>query len=79
IIDAGSWEMPYLFQWLKGAGNVAEQEMYRVFNCGIGMVVVVDPALADQAAAMLREAGETVHVIGHIARRGDGQAATVVA
>ncbi len=79
IIDAGSWEMPYLFQWLKGAGNVAEQEMYRVFNCGIGMVVVVDPALADQAATMLREAGETVHVIGHIARRGDGQAATVVA
>ena len=79
IIDAGSWEMPYLFQWLKGAGNVAEQEMYRVFNCGIGMVVVVEPALADQAAAMLREAGETVHVIGRIARRGDGQAATVVA
>ncbi|MCB1912885.1 MAG: phosphoribosylformylglycinamidine cyclo-ligase, partial [Rhodocyclaceae bacterium] len=70
--------MPYLFQWLKGAGNVAEQEMYRVFNCGIGMVVVVDPEHAEQAAAMLRGAGETVHRIGRIDARAQGQAATVV-
>ena len=78
LIDARSWEMPYLFQWLKGAGNVAEQEMYRVFNCGIGMVVVVDPEHAEQAAAMLRGAGETVHRIGRIDARAQGQAATVV-
>ena len=42
----------------QGAGNVAEQEMYRVFNCGIGMVVVVDPEHAEQAAAMLRGRGD---------------------
>ena len=59
-IDAASWALPPLFQWLQQAGNVDMQEMYRVFNCGIGMVVVVAAADADSAAERLaeREAGE---------------------
>ena len=74
-IDRGSWQMPYLFQWLKGAGNVADDEMYRVFNCGIGMAVVVAEAEAEMAAARPVEAGETVHRIGRIeARRAGGPA-----
>ena len=73
-IEVSSWEMPYLFQWLKGAGNIEAQEMYRTFNCGIGMVVVVAAADADVAAGALREAGETVHVIGHVEQRASGQA-----
>ncbi|SME98208.1 phosphoribosylformylglycinamidine cyclo-ligase [Pseudogulbenkiania subflava] len=71
-IDAKSWELPKLFQWLQAEGNVDAQEMYRTFNCGIGMVVIVDAADADQAAAILTEQGETVSRIGVIrARNGD--------
>ncbi|RKQ59062.1 phosphoribosylformylglycinamidine cyclo-ligase [Vogesella indigofera] len=71
-IDAGSWELPKLFQWLQAEGNVDAQEMYRTFNCGIGMVVIVDVADADAAVAFLTEQGETVSRIGVIrARNGD--------
>src|SRR5690606_8437709 len=52
-IDAASWTLPPLFQWLHRAGNVDMQEMYRVFNCGIGMAVVVSAEDADLAAARL--------------------------
>jgi phosphoribosylformylglycinamidine cyclo-ligase len=55
-----------VFQWLQRAGNVAEDEMHRVFNCGIGMVVVVAAKDAKRAASALRAAGETVHEIGAI-------------
>ena len=71
-IDASSWTLPPLFQWLQKEGNVDAQEMYRTFNCGIGMVVIVDAADADTAAAFLTEQGETVSRIGVIrARSGD--------
>ena len=77
-IDASSWTMPRLFQWLQQAGNVADAEMYRVFNCGIGMVVVVAVADADTAVERLGAAGETVFRIGHIANRTEGEAQTTV-
>jgi len=78
-IDAGSWRMPALFQWLQAAGKVADQEMYRVFNCGIGMVVIVAEEDAAGAVAQLEQAGETVFTIGRIARRAAGEAQTTVA
>jgi phosphoribosylformylglycinamidine cyclo-ligase len=71
-IDATSWQMPKLFRWLQEGGNVESQEMYRTFNCGIGMVVVVAAADAEAAIAHLRTAGETVTQIGVIrTRNGD--------
>jgi phosphoribosylformylglycinamidine cyclo-ligase len=79
LIDARSWTLPPLFQWLQGAGNVDAQEMYRVFNCGIGMVVVVAAEDAAAASAHLESSGEEVHRIGRIAARQSGQAPTVVA
>jgi phosphoribosylformylglycinamidine cyclo-ligase len=71
-IDSKSWELPKLFKWLQEQGNVAEQEMYRTFNCGIGMVVIVSAADADKAISQLQADGETVTKIGVIrARSGD--------
>jgi len=57
---------------------VADAEMHRVFNCGIGMVVVVAAADAERARALLTEAGETVHVIGAVVPRVAGAPGTVV-
>ncbi len=71
-IDSKSWQMPRLFDWLREQGNVAPQEMFRTFNCGIGMVVIVSQADAAKAISQLQAAGETVWQIGQIrARQGD--------
>jgi len=66
VIRQASWPRPEVFQWLQRAGDVAEDEMHRVFNCGIGMVAVVAAKDAKRAAAALRAAGETVYEIGTI-------------
>jgi phosphoribosylformylglycinamidine cyclo-ligase len=71
-IDKQSWVLPPVFGWLMERGGVAEREMHRTFNCGIGMVVVVDRAAAEAAAAFLAGQGETVYRLGEIqARQGD--------
>jgi phosphoribosylformylglycinamidine cyclo-ligase len=72
------WEMPKLFQWLQEQGGVEDTEMHRVFNCGIGMVIVVAADQADAIAATLREQGETVNKIGEIVAQEDGIAQTFV-
>ena len=77
-LDRKAWTWSPLFQWLQRAGNVADDEMHRVFNCGIGMVVVVAAADAERALAELRAAGETASVIGQIRARKDGEAQTLV-
>ncbi|MCX7149073.1 MAG: phosphoribosylformylglycinamidine cyclo-ligase [Rhodocyclales bacterium] len=79
ILDHDSWPLPPLFRWLQKEGQVADAEMHRVFNCGIGMVVIVAEADAGAALQLLAAAGETVHHIGRIAARGEGQAQTIVA
>ena len=78
-LDAGSWKRPPIFSWLQQQGHVADAEMHRVFNCGIGMVVVVAAADVARAEALLTAAGETVSVIGRVVPRTAGAAATVVA
>ncbi len=78
-IQRDAWPMPKLFSWLQQQGGVADAEMYRVFNCGIGMVVVVDRAQAAAVAATLRSQGETVYELGQIAESGRGEPQTVVA
>jgi phosphoribosylformylglycinamidine cyclo-ligase len=66
-IDRDSWQLPAVFEWLQSEGNIADTEMLRTFNCGIGMVVCVPAEQADQAAALLQNLGETVYRIGKIA------------
>ena len=70
--------MPPLFNWLQQHGGVAEAEMHRVFNCGIGMTLIVGEEDAAAAMRMLAEAGESVYRIGRIEARAPGQARTVV-
>ncbi len=77
-IDARAWPMPAVFRWLREAGGVSPAEMFRTFNCGIGMVAVVAESAADAVAARLAETGETVYRIGRIVERpADGPAVAV--
>lgn len=68
-IDKKSWQLPPVFAWLKEAGNVPEHDFFRTFNCGIGMVVIVEKEAAETIAASLKEAGETVYNLGILAAR----------
>src|SRR5712692_1088313 len=71
VIEKASWPRPTVFEWLQREGKVPEAEMQRVFNCGIGMAVVVAAEHADAAVRTLSGAGETVFRIGRIeARKG---------
>ena len=77
-LKKSTWPRPPLFDWLQKNGNVAEAEMHRVFNCGIGMVAIVAAAHAVRAIEALRREGEAVYRIGEVrSRRGD-EAQTVV-
>ncbi|MDP1537362.1 MAG: phosphoribosylformylglycinamidine cyclo-ligase [Burkholderiales bacterium] len=77
-IHRDAWPLPSLFGWLQQQGNVADDEMHRVFNCGIGMVVVVAERDAARAQRLLERAGEQVWRIGSVRRRRRGEAQTVV-
>ncbi|HEX6929511.1 MAG TPA: phosphoribosylformylglycinamidine cyclo-ligase [Gammaproteobacteria bacterium] len=71
-LDANTWRMPVVFDWLREEGNIAMREMYRTFNCGIGMTVIVDARDAEAAVEMLLNAGEEAQVIGEVAANIDG-------
>jgi len=77
-IDSSTWPRPPLFDWLQAQGGVAEEELLRVFNCGIGMVIVVAQRDAEAASALLRRAGETVWRIGTIRAQRAHEPQTVV-
>ncbi len=77
-IKADAWEMPALFQWLQKQGNMANAEMYKTFNCGIGMAVIVSADNAEAAKKILSDKGETVYQVGHIRQQNAGEAPTIV-
>jgi phosphoribosylformylglycinamidine cyclo-ligase len=78
-LDASSWGLPKLFQWLQAEGQVDAQEMYRTFNCGVGMVVIVAADQVDAATALLQAEGETVYRLGQIRpREGDEHQTQIV-
>jgi len=78
-IDRSRWPQPAVFAWLQRSGNVADDEMHRVFNCGIGMVLAVAVGDVDAAITALRDAGETAYDIGEVVARPDGAPQTIVA
>jgi len=69
VIDGNSWQWPAVFTWLQEHGNVATKEMYRTFNCGVGLIIALPQAVAEQAVQLLQAEGEHAWVIGHVAER----------
>jgi phosphoribosylformylglycinamidine cyclo-ligase len=66
VINTKSWDLPPVFKWLQEKGNVDAFEMYRTFNCGVGMIACVPADKADSAVALLNAEGEQAWIIGHI-------------
>jgi len=69
LIHRDSWIPPEVFNWIKTSGNVPSDEMYRTFNCGIGMVLIVDKIDANRTITHLTQEGEDAIVIGEITNR----------
>ena len=67
VIDGTSWQWPEIFTWLQKSGNVTENEMYRTFNCGVGLVIVVPDSEKEKAIKILNEQGEKAWLLGYIA------------
>ncbi|GAB1364133.1 phosphoribosylformylglycinamidine cyclo-ligase [Rhodobacter sp.] len=65
-IDLGAWTLPPVFRWLASTANMAEPELLKTFNCGIGMMLVVAPDQADELSALLDAQGETVFRLGRV-------------
>ena len=72
-IDTSAWPLPPVFDWLQREGNVAREEMWRTFNCGIGYVLVVDPAAASAIGADLDRMALPHWRIGQVVDAGDGE------
>ena len=78
VLHRDSWQMPEIFRWLQMKGGVADAEMVRVFNCGIGMVVIVSPEQAEQAIASLNAQGLKAWTVGDVVERPQDAPQTIV-
>ncbi|MCH1918901.1 phosphoribosylformylglycinamidine cyclo-ligase [Shewanella sp. A3A] len=78
VIKGDSWQWPVVFDWLMSAGNIEKYEMYRTFNCGVGMVIALPADQVEAAIALLNSHGEKAWHIGAIATRADNEAAVEI-
>lgn len=78
VIDEKSWEWQPIFKWLQEQGNISTYEMYRTFNCGVGMVIALPQNQVETALAILKQAGENAWLIGHIEQATDGEEQVVI-
>ena len=76
VIDTNSWQWPEVFTWLQEQGNIATPEMFRTFNCGVGMIIAVPEEKASSAIALLNAEGEQAWLIGDIQPLADGDERT---
>jgi phosphoribosylformylglycinamidine cyclo-ligase len=72
VLERRSWQRDPVFDWLQRTGHVEQTEMYRTFNCGIGMIAIVPSAKAEAAVALLNSHGESAQVIGEVRKGGHG-------
>lgn len=77
-LDLASWALPAVFDWLQKAGNVKDEEMYRTFNCGVGMILVIENQHQQACLDRLVELGEQAWVIGKVVEK-QGEAAVILA
>lgn len=70
-MDASKWPIPRIFQWIQQQGNIRENEMLKTFNCGLGMVVIVDKSLSDTVLKELQMRGEQAFIVGKVIKRHD--------
>lgn len=68
-LDASRWPLPDIFKWLKGVGNLDNDDLAKTLNCGLGMIVICDPEHADQVTKNLQSSGETVYRIGFVSQQ----------
>ncbi|PSJ44892.1 phosphoribosylformylglycinamidine cyclo-ligase [Zobellella endophytica] len=73
VIDGASWQWPAVFSWLQQAGGVETYEMYRTFNCGVGMVIALPAEQAEAAVQFMQDAGENAWLIGRIDNAAEGE------
>ncbi len=66
VVDLSSWMMPAVFDWLQTTGGITQKEMLRTFNCGIGMILILDKAQEEPALSLLRRQGQDAFVMGHV-------------
>lgn len=78
VIDEKSWQWQPIFKWLQEQGNISTYEMYRTFNCGVGMVIALPQDQVETALALLKQAGENAWLIGHIEHATDGEEQVVI-
>jgi len=79
VINGNSWQWPAIFNWLKDSGNITEHEMYRTFNCGVGMIIVVPKEKVEQSIEILTAHGENAWHIGEIADKNNNDEPVVFA
>lgn len=77
-INESSWQWPAIFNWLQQTGNVSRHEMYRTFNCGVGMIIALPPTAVEHAIELLTAAGEKAWHIGSIATLQEGEQQVVI-
>jgi phosphoribosylformylglycinamidine cyclo-ligase len=78
-LDAISWTLPPVFRWLAETAGLSRGELARVFNCGLGMIAIVEPGRAEAISAVLTQHGETVHRVGRVVPRPrDGQGTLLI-
>lgn len=77
VIDKTSWDWPEIFKWLQESGNVSEHEMYRTFNCGVGLILVVNDQDVNETLETLNQLGEAAWHIGHISQLCDNQSVII--
>jgi phosphoribosylformylglycinamidine cyclo-ligase len=78
VLQRSRWSLPEIFGWLQRQGNVPDGEMHRVFNCGVGMVLIVAPEIAGAAMEILHSMGETAWAIGDVRRTTAASLKTIV-
>lgn len=78
VIDENSWEWQPVFKWLQEKGNIETYEMYRTFNCGVGMVIALPQSQVETALAILKQSGENAWLIGHIENATDNEPQVII-